>query len=151
MSQHRENAKILKWIPFPIVGQSLTPQDRAFKAKSTRLRRQGRDTERGSELSLRRENGLQAKQESPRTLPSSQRCLRQGFFRQWAPGKCICHMFELDCRNRLQGDENVSTAKYLFSIFIWNSGRMLVQFSIRNQNVPKSDNPALKCSRSMSS
>lgn len=55
MSQS-EDDKILKWVPFPMVRQSLT-QDSAFKAKSAWLRRQGWETEEVGTLACKRETG----------------------------------------------------------------------------------------------
>lgn len=140
MSRHRENAKILKRIPFPTFGRSLTAQDQAFKAKSTWLRRQECETERGRNFHLEermdREPSVNRTDMSFLTMVSTSTVQGSGPPVRSLQANAFSKCLKLDCRNQLQGDKNVLTTKYVFSIFIWTSDRMLVQISISNQIFP---------------
>lgn len=69
MSRREEDAEILKWVPFLMARQSLMPQDSAFKAKSTWLRRQGWETEEDGTLAQKRKTGWKPSVNHPDTSP----------------------------------------------------------------------------------
>lgn len=66
--------------------------------------------------------------------------------------KGLAKLFKLNYRIGCRGDEQASTAKYLFSISLWDSHRTVIQVSTSNQTFQNlTDNHVFKGSRNMSS